>query len=121
MELEEILRQVNVSVKAYMSAVKQTKHEWGVVLQRNPDGVYTNDCNHEVLQLWRANVDFQFVLDEYSTIMYICSYMMKSEKTMEEVLKSVAKECRSDSIEQQLKKMVRHLLGTMLLVHLKQQ
>ena len=38
-----------------------------------------------------ANIDFQFLLDEYSTVMYICSYMMKSEKAMGEVLQSVAR------------------------------
>ena len=44
-----------------------------------------------------------FVLDEYSTVMCICSYMMKSEKAMSEVFKNVARECCSELIEQQLK------------------
>ena len=109
--LEEILRQANVSVEEYMSAVKLTKRGRGIVLKRGIDDVYTNGSNHGVLRLWRANVDFQFVLDEYSTIMYVCSYMMKSEKAMGEVLKSVAKECRSDPIEQQLKKIGKAFVG----------
>ena len=37
--------------------------------------------------------------------------MMKSEKAMGEVLKSVAKECRSDPIEQQLKKIGKAFVG----------
>ena len=56
-----------------------------------------------MLRLWGANIDFQFVLDEYSTVMYVCSYMMKSEKALGEVLKNVARECKSEPIEQQLK------------------
>ena len=94
-----------------MSAVKVTKHGRSVVLQRNPSDAYTNGCNHEILHLWGANVDFQFVLDEYSTVMYMCSYMMKSEKAMGEVLKNVAKECKSDPIEQQLKKIGKAFVG----------
>ena len=88
-----------------------TKHGRNVVLQRNPSDAYTNGCNHEILRLWGANVDFQFVLDEYSTVMYVCSHMMKSEKAMGGVLKSVAKECKSDPIEQQLKKIGKAFVG----------
>ena len=73
--------------------------------------MYTNGYNHDILKLWGANIDFQFVLDEYSTIIYVCSYMMKSEKAMGEVLKSVAKECHSDPIEQQLKKIGKAFIG----------
>ena len=61
--------------------------------------------------MWGANVDFQFVLNEYNTVMYVCSYMMKSEKAMGEVLKSVANEYKSDSIEQQLKKIGKAFVG----------
>ena len=109
--LDAILEQAKVTEDQYMSAVKVTKHGHSVVLQRNPSDAYTNGCNHEILLLWGANVDFQFVLDEYSTVMYVCSYMMKSEKAMGEVLKSVAKECKSDPIEQQLKKIGKAFVG----------
>ena len=109
--LDVILEQAKVTEDQYMSAVKVTKHGSSVVLQRNPSDAYTNGCNHEILCLWGANVDFQFVLDEYSTVMYVCSYIMKSEKAMGEVLKSVAKECKSDPIEQQLKKIGKAFVG----------
>ena len=37
-------------------------------------------CNQDVLHLQRGNIDLQYVEDEYSTIMYVCSYMkMKRE------------------------------------------
>ena len=36
---------------------------------------------------------------------------MKSEKAMGEVLKSVSRECRSDPIEQQLKKIGKAFIG----------
>ena len=121
MTLDVILEQAKVTEDQYMSAVKVTKHGHSVVLQRNPSDAYTNGCNHEILHLWGANVDFQFVLDEYSTVMYVCSFMMKSEKAMGELLKSVAKECKSDPIDSSSKKLVKLLLGIMLLVHLRQQ
>ena len=81
-------------------------------MKRKPQDAYTNGCNHEILCLWGANIDFKFVLDEYSMIMYVCSYMMKSEKAMGEDLKNVLKECQSDPIDKQLKKIGKALIGS---------
>ena len=98
--LSDVLEQAHISQDTYLSALKVTQRGRSVILKHNPSDVYTNGCNHDILKLWGANTDFQFVLDEYSTIMYVCSCMMKSEKAMGEVLKSVAKECHSDPIDQ---------------------
>ena len=69
-----------------------------IILQQNPCDIFINACNQDVLHPWRGNTDLQCVEDEYSTIMYVCSYMMKSEKAMGEALKRVAKECQNDDI-----------------------
>ena len=111
LNLVDALQQAGVSEEAYISALKVTCRGWNVILKRNPWDAYTNGCNHEILQLWGANIDFQFVLDEHSTITYVCSYMMKSEKAMEEVLKNVSKECQSDPIDEQLKKIGKAFIG----------
>ena len=103
--------QVGVSEEAYMSALKVTCRGQNVVLKRNPQDAYTNGCNHKILCLWGANINFQFVLDEYSMIIYVCSYMMKSEKAMREVLKNVSKDCQSDPIDLQLKKIGKAFIG----------
>ena len=96
--LQEVLEQTSIPLDTYLDALKFTHHDKSVVLKRNPTDAYTNGCNHNILLLWGANIDFQFVLDEYSTIMYACSYMIKSEKAMGEVLKSVARECHSEPL-----------------------
>ena len=62
------------------------------------------NLQNKILHLWGASVDFQFGLDEYSTVMYVSSYMMKSEKAIDEALKSVSKECCSELVEEQLQK-----------------
>ena len=43
--------------------------------------------------------------------MYVCSYMMKSEKAMGEALKRVAKECQNDDIQTQTNKIKKEFLG----------
>ena len=50
----------------------------------------------------------QFILDAYACVMYVTSYMMKSERAMGDLLKQVSKEC--ESIRYQL----RHLGSTFL-------
>ena len=108
---DSILEKAAISRDVYMNALKVSHCGCSVILKRDPCDVNINGCNHEILCLWGANIDFQFVLDEYSTVMYICSYMMKSEKAMGEVLKSVARECHSDPIDQQLKKIGKAFVG----------
>ena len=91
--LEELLQKANVAEDQYIESLKVTRHGKNIILKCSPSDVFTNGSNHEVLHLWRANIDFQYVLDAYSTVMYVVGYMMKSEKAMGELLKQVAKEC----------------------------
>ena len=58
--------------------------------------MFLNACNHDILALWGAIIDLQFVANEVATVMYVCSYMTKGEKGMGETLRRVAKECRDD-------------------------
>ena len=109
--MDSILDKAHISTDTYINALKVSHQGHSVILKCDPSDVNINGCNHEILHLWGANIDFQFVLDEYSTVMYICSYMMKSEKAMGEVLKSVARECRSEPIDQQLKKIGKTFVG----------
>ena len=108
--LEELLSQANVSLEEYIDSLK-VAHRGKNVLRRNPCNVFTNGCNVEILKIWGGNIDFHFVVDEYSTVMYICGYMMKSEKALGEQLKHVAKECQSEDITKQLKKIGSAFLG----------
>ena len=85
--LDERLSQANISVEEYTNNLKVAHRGINVILKRNPSDVFTNGCNLEVLKLWGGNIDFQFVIDEYTTVMYICEYMMKSEKALGEQLK----------------------------------
>ena len=53
---------------------------------------------------WQANMDIQFVLNAYACIMYVASYIMKTERYMGELLKQVAAEARTDELKTQLRK-----------------
>ena len=59
-----------------------------------------------------ANIDIQFVLDAYACVMYVASYIMKTERAMGELLKRVAAEARTDELKTQLRK-----VGSAFLTH----
>lgn len=39
----------------------------------------------------------QFVLDTYACVMYVTSYLWKSERTMSELLKQASNQCKKDT------------------------
>ncbi len=41
---------------------------------------------------WQANMDIQYVRNAYACVMYVASYVMKTEKSMGTLLKQVAAE-----------------------------
>ena len=73
--LVNVLNALSIMEDTYISALNLSHKGQSIVLHCDPADVYTNRCNHYILHLWGANTDFQFVLDEYSTVMYICSYI----------------------------------------------
>ena len=48
-------------------------------------------------------MDIQFILDPYAYVMYIASYMLKSERSMGELLKQVSKESSGKEVRSQLR------------------
>ena len=48
-------------------------------------------------------MDLQYILDPYACVMYIASHMLKSEKSVGELLKQVSKECDGEQIRTQLR------------------
>ena len=62
---------------------------------------------------WQANMDIQ---NTYACVMYVASYIMKTERSMGELLKRVATEARTDKWKVQLRK-----VGSAFLTHREQE
>ena len=103
--LEQLLQVSHVSMDEYMEALQISKRGNIVVLKRTPQEMNINCYNPAVLRAWKANMDIQYILDAYACVMYVTSYMMKSERAMGELLKHVSQECRGDDIRNQLRKL----------------
>ena len=53
-----------------------------VVLKRKPSDIWINQFNKDLLRAWNANMDIQYVVDAYSCVVYIISYISKAEREM---------------------------------------
>ena len=108
---QHFLQEINLDIETYMNALKISQRGQNVILRQNPQAVFINACNHDILSLWRGNVDLQYVINETATVKYVCSYMTKGEKGMGETLKRVAKECQNDAIRTQMNNIKKEFLG----------
>ena len=107
---QQFLQDINLDVETYMDALQISQRGPSVILKQNPQDVFINACNNDMLSLWRGNVDLQYVINEIATVIYVFRYITKGEKGMGETLKRVAKECQNDAIRTQMDKIKKQFL-----------
>ena len=112
MSLDDLLDKAEVSESEYTQALEVSSKGNVVVLRREPNECSVNNYNPSVMLAWQANMDIQFVLNAYACVMYVASYIMKTERSMGELLKRVATEARTDELKVQLRK-----VGSAFLTH----
>ena len=109
MSLDDLLEKAE---SEYTQALEVSSKGNVVVLRREPNECSVNNYNPSVMLAWQANMDIQFVLNAYACVMYVASYIMKTERSMGELLKRVATEARTDELKVQLRK-----VGSAFLTH----
>ena len=110
--LAEILEKCDITEDAYVKALKVTGCSGPtVILKREPKDVNINNYNMDITTAWRANTDVQWVQNPYSAITYVCSYMMKAERGMSDLIKRIAKEFQSEGVKQQMKGITKEFSG----------
>ena len=79
---KELLGNLGIDQSKYEEAHKILSTRQSVILKRDPTEVWINQYNPHLLRCWDANMDIQFVLDPFSCIVYIISYISKAEREM---------------------------------------
>lgn len=101
----DFLRAVDTTEEELTDALKITKRGTQVMLKRDVGDISVNSYNPAILKTWKANMDLQYIVDAYACVMYIASYVLKSERTMGDLLKRVSKEVANEDVRTQLKKL----------------
>ena len=79
---EQLFQKLGIDQMRYQAAHDLLTGRQCVVLKRDPHEVWINQYNPHLLRCWDANMDIQFVLDPFSCIVYIISYISKAEREM---------------------------------------
>nr|XP_034326069.1 uncharacterized protein LOC105333116 [Crassostrea gigas] len=104
--VDDIFNALGMTQEQYETAFNMITKKKSIVLRREPCEIWTNQYNPCLLRCWDANMDIQFVLDPFSCIVYIVSYISKSEREMGMLLKQTKIEAEEGNCEarQTLKK-----------------
>ena len=110
--LEHALTMAKVEYDAYLDALAVSCNAHHIVLRREPNDCFVNPYNPDILLNWEANMDIQYVLDAYSCIMYLVSYVLKDERALSDLLRRASKENQNESIRKQMDIIGNKFLGT---------
>ncbi|XP_026121918.1 uncharacterized protein LOC113104784, partial [Carassius auratus] len=94
--VDSMFASIGINQEIFECAYKKMTKKTNVVLKRKPSDVWVNQYNKDLLRCWNANMDIQFVVDAYSCIVYIISYISKAEREMGLLLANAQKEAHKD-------------------------
>ena len=97
--LEQIITELNISYEMYILAVRSTIIKRKIFLKRKLEEIYINNYMKDLVHVWNANHDIQYVLDPYSCVVYICDYLTKNNKGMSKLLEQAAKEAKEGNMD----------------------
>ena len=66
--LEQILTELNISYEMYILAVRSTIKKRKIFLKWKLEEIYLNNYMKDLVHVWNANHDIQYVLDPYSCV-----------------------------------------------------
>ena len=95
---EEFLNQLGLTEERYVAAIRSTLRRPSIFLKRSTNAIFINGYNPKILQTWRANIDIQYILDEYACASYILSYINKSDGGISKLLKQVNEDVRRGNL-----------------------
>ena len=62
--LDELLVKAKVSHSTYIQGLKICSKGNNVIMQRKPSESWINTYNPDVIRVWRANMDLQYIFDQ---------------------------------------------------------
>lgn len=87
----DMLHRCNMTDEQYLEHVICLTSSYVVFLKRDPNDCWINNYNPDLLRAWNANMDIQYVVDDFSCTMYMVSYVSKPEQEMTKFLNSPSK------------------------------
>ncbi|XP_037820089.1 uncharacterized protein LOC119609402 [Lucilia sericata] len=98
---------INMSYEAYKLSLRSSLKKPKIFLRRKFEDKMLNAYNPTILQLHRANMDIQFILDAYACCSYIVNYINKSNRGVSRILREAIDEIRGGNFT--IKQKLQHI------------
>jgi hypothetical protein len=95
---DQLLQKLNITETQYMHFYNILTQRPVIIYKRDPANAWVNPYNETLLLAWDGNIDIQPVLDAYSCIMYVISYISKAELELGILLKNVEADLRDGNL-----------------------
>uniref|UniRef100_A0A8D8UR91 ATP-dependent DNA helicase n=1 Tax=Cacopsylla melanoneura TaxID=428564 RepID=A0A8D8UR91_9HEMI len=95
---EYVLEKLEMNEDDYILAIRSSLKQVRVFLKRGTQEVGINGYNKDILCLFEANMDIQFVLEEYGLASYIVNYISKCEAGLSKLLRNASKDIESGNV-----------------------
>lgn len=82
----DILNELQLTESEYLLAIRSSLKTSKVFLKRSSLEVGINYYNTDILNVFEANIDIQFILNEYAVASYIINYINKAESGLSKLL-----------------------------------
>ena len=107
MSFEELLAKLEIDQEMYIRAISSDLDGPKIFLRRNPSEIRMNSRNDNLAEIWSANTDVQFILDEYACAVYVATYISKSQRGMSNLLRDASEEIKQGN--HGIRQQVRHI------------
>jgi hypothetical protein len=88
----DFLAELEIDYETYLLAVRSSLSRPKVFLKRSVQECRINNYNSVLLNSWKANMDIQYILDPYSCVSYIVSYISKGQRGLSNLLQAACVE-----------------------------
>ncbi|KAI4806456.1 hypothetical protein KUCAC02_017281 [Chaenocephalus aceratus] len=100
LSLLQLLAKCNLTLSEYQQCLNTINKSSAIILKRDPKDCWVNGYNPHLLEAWDENIDVSYILNAYSCIIYITSYITKKESGLSEYLKRVIENSSRDNVNE---------------------
>ena len=114
MQFDDFLKSIEMDYAKYVHIIRSTLQRPKLFLKRSVDESRINNYNSLLMKCWKANMDLQYVLDPYSCVSYIVSYISKGQRGLSNLLMEACAEAQEfdSDIRQQVRRIGNQFLSS---------
>jgi hypothetical protein len=98
-DFEQILRATQITQSEFEEILADVAKRKTMYLKRRIQDQWINNYNPHLIRCWNGNMDIQYCLDPFSAVVYMLSYLTKSEREMGDLLKNAQREAREGNMD----------------------